>query len=113
MVVVTRHCSNLQWGISLAWSPNASNRLFSSLPTVSPVNACITILPTLPGNKAIGPVTYRLPHQILAIVNEEYESGLTLQDTGYAASSPFFLPYSEAHATTEIAFAPESACRQA
>ena len=75
---------------------------FSSLPTVSPVNTSITILPTLPRNKAIGTLTYRLPHQILAIVNEEYESGLTLQDTSYAASSPLFRPYSEAYASTDL-----------
>ena len=75
---------------------------FSSLPTVSPVNTSITILPTLPRNKAIGTLTYRFPHQILAIVNEEYESGLTLQDTSYAASSPLFRPYSEAYAATDL-----------
>lgn len=75
---------------------------FSSLPTVSAPNTSITILPTLPKNKAVGTLTYRLPHQILAIVNEEYESGLILQDTSYAANSPLFLPYSEAYATTDL-----------
>ena len=47
-------------------------------------------------------VSYRFPHQILAILNERYESGLTLQDTTYATTSPLFLPYSEAYATTDI-----------
>ena len=75
---------------------------FGTLPNVSAVNTSITILPTLPKNKFVGTVTYRLPHQILAIVNERYESGLTLQDTTYATTSPFFLPLSESYATTDI-----------
>jgi len=56
----------------------------------------------LPKNKLVGTVSYRLPHQILAIVNERYESGLTLQDTTYATTSPLFLPRSEAYATTDF-----------
>ncbi len=75
---------------------------FGSLADVSAVNTSITILPTLPRNKAIGTLTYRLPHQILAIVNERYESGLVLQDTSYSPSSPLFLPYSESYATTDL-----------
>ncbi len=75
---------------------------FTSLPNVSPVNTSISILPTLPKNKLVGTVTYRFPHQILAIFNERYESGLTLQDTTYATTSPLFLPYSESYATTDI-----------
>jgi len=75
---------------------------FGALPNVSAVNTSITILPTLPKNKAIGTLSYRLPHQILAIVNERYESGLTLQDTTYATTSRLFLPYSEAYATTDV-----------
>ena len=75
---------------------------FGSLATVSAVNTSITILPTLPKNKFVGTVTYRLPHQILAILNERYESGLTLQDTTYATTSPLFLPYSESYATTDL-----------
>ena len=43
-----------------------------------------------------------MPHQILAILNERYESGLTLQDTTYASTSPFYLPYAESYATTDI-----------
>ncbi len=54
------------------------------------------------GTSSIGTVTFRLPHQILAILNERYESGLTLQDTTYAATSPLFLPYSESYATTDL-----------
>ena len=42
------------------------------------------------------------PRQILAIVNERYESCLTIQDTSYAASSPLYLPHSESHATTDL-----------
>ena len=34
--------------------------------------------------------------------NERYESGLTLQDTTYATTSPLFLPYSESYATTDL-----------
>jgi iron complex outermembrane recepter protein len=75
---------------------------FGSLASVSAVNTSITILPTLPKNKFVGTVSYRLPHQILAILNERYESGLTLQDTTYAATSPLFLPYSESYATTDL-----------
>jgi len=75
---------------------------FDSLANVSAVNTSITILPTLPKNKILGTVTYRFPHQILAILNERYESGLILQDTTYASTSPLFLPYSESYATTDI-----------
>jgi iron complex outermembrane receptor protein len=75
---------------------------FDSLPNVSAVNTSITILPTLPRNKLIGSVTYGFPHQIMAIVNERYEGGLTLQDTTYASTSPLFLPYGESYATTDI-----------
>lgn len=75
---------------------------FGALPTVSPVNTSITILPTLPRNKFIGNISYRFPHQILGIFNERYESGLTLQDTHFASSSPFYLPYSESYATTDL-----------
>jgi len=80
---------------------------FGSLASVSAVNTSVTILPTLPKNKFVGTVSYRLPHRILAILNERYESGLTLQDTTYAATSPLFLPYSESYATTDLfAFVP-------
>lgn len=75
---------------------------FSSLPAVSPVNTSISILPVLPKNKAIGTLTFRFPDQILGIFNERYESGLILQDTTYATNSPFFLPYSESYATTDL-----------
>jgi len=75
---------------------------FGSLANVSTVNTSITILPTLPKNKFVGTVTYRFPHQIMAIVNERYEGGLTLQDTTYASTSLLFLPYGESYATTDI-----------
>jgi iron complex outermembrane recepter protein len=75
---------------------------FSSLPGVSAVNTSVTILPTLPKNKLLGTVSYRFPHQILAIVNERYESGLILQDTNFPANSPYYLPYSESYATTDL-----------
>jgi iron complex outermembrane receptor protein len=75
---------------------------FAALPNVSAVNTSISILPTLPKNKLIGTATVRLPRQILAIVNERYESGLLVQDTTYATTSPLFLPHSEAYATTDI-----------
>jgi iron complex outermembrane receptor protein len=75
---------------------------FGSLANVSSVNTSITILPTLPKNKFVGTVAYHLPHQILAILNERYESGLTLQDTTYATTSPLFLPYSESYASTDL-----------
>jgi iron complex outermembrane receptor protein len=75
---------------------------FGALPNASAVNTSITILPTLPKNKAIGTVSYHLPHQIQAILNERYESGLTVQDTTYAATSPLFLPHGESYATTDI-----------
>ena len=75
---------------------------FSELPNISPVNTSISILPTIPKNKFVGTASFRLPHQILAIVNERYESGLLVQDTTYATTSPLFLPYSESYATTDI-----------
>ena len=75
---------------------------FGALPNVSAVNTSISILPVLPKNRAIGTATVRLPHQILGIVNERYESGLVVQDTTYATSSPLFLPHSESYATTEV-----------
>jgi len=75
---------------------------FGTLPNVSAVNTSISVLPVLPKNKAIGTATVRLPHQVLAIVNERYESGLVVQDTTYATTSPLFLPHSESYATTEI-----------
>lgn len=69
---------------------------------MSAVNTSISILPTLPKNKIIGTAALRLPHQILAILNERYESGLTLQDTTYPTTSLLFVPYSESYATTDI-----------
>jgi iron complex outermembrane receptor protein len=75
---------------------------FGALPNVSAVNTSISILPVLPRNKAIGTAALRLPHQVLAIVNERYESGLVVQDTTYAPASPLFLPRSESYASTDI-----------
>jgi iron complex outermembrane receptor protein len=75
---------------------------FTSLANVSAVNTSVIILPTLPKNKLLGTLTYRLPHQILAILNERYESGLILQDTSYASSSPLYLPYAESYATMDL-----------
>jgi len=75
---------------------------FGTLPNVSSVNTSISVLPVLPKNKAIGTATVRLPHQVLAIVNERYESGLVVQDTTYATTSLLFLPHSESYATTDI-----------
>jgi iron complex outermembrane receptor protein len=75
---------------------------FGALPNASAVNTSISVLPVLPKNKAIGTATFRLPHQILAIVNERYESGLVVQDTTYATTSPLFLPHSESDATTDL-----------
>ncbi|HLI84910.1 MAG TPA: TonB-dependent receptor [Bryobacteraceae bacterium] len=75
---------------------------FGALPNVSAVNTSISVLPVSPRNKAIGTATVRLPLQILAIVNERYESGLVVQDTTYATTSPLFLPHAESYATTDI-----------
>lgn len=75
---------------------------FGSLANVSTVNTSITILPTLPKNKFVGDISYRLPHQIMVILNERYEGGLTLQDTTYASTSPLFLPFGASYATTDI-----------
>ena len=72
-----------------------------TLPDASAVNTS-SIPPVLPKNKFTGTVSYRLPHEILAIFNERYEGGLTLQDTTYATTSPLFLPYAESYATTEL-----------
>jgi outer membrane receptor protein involved in Fe transport len=59
-------------------------------------------LPTLPKNKFVATVSFRFPRQILAILNQRYESGLLLQDTTYATTSLLFMPYSESHATRDI-----------
>jgi iron complex outermembrane receptor protein len=75
---------------------------FGSLPNVSAPNTSISILPSLPKNKFIGTLNIRLPRQILAIVNQRYESGILLQDTTYSTNSPQFLPRSEAYATTDL-----------
>jgi iron complex outermembrane receptor protein len=75
---------------------------FANLPNVSVPNTSISILPTLPKNKVIGTATIRLPAQILAIVNQRYESGILLQDTTYPTNSPPFSPRSEAYATTDL-----------
>ncbi|MDP9055692.1 MAG: TonB-dependent receptor [Acidobacteriota bacterium] len=75
---------------------------FGSLPNVSAVNTSISTLPTLPKNKFAGTATLRLPRGILAILNERYESGLILQDTTYAATSPLFARFSESYATTDL-----------
>jgi iron complex outermembrane receptor protein len=75
---------------------------FASHPIVSVPNTSISILPTLPKNKVVGTVSVRLPAQILAIVNQRYESGILLQDTTYATTSPLFLPRSEAHGVTDL-----------
>ena len=75
---------------------------FANLPNVSTANTSIGILPSLPKNKVVGTATLRLPRQILAILNQRYESGILLQDTTYATTSPLFLPRSEAFATTDL-----------
>ncbi len=69
---------------------------------MSAVNTSISILPTLPRSKVIGTASLHLPHRILAILNQRYESGLLLQDTTYAPTSPLFLPRSESYANTDI-----------
>jgi iron complex outermembrane receptor protein len=75
---------------------------FTSHPVVSVPNTSISILPALPKNKVVGTVSFRLPAQILAIVNQRYESGILLQDTTYATTSPLFLPRSEAYGLTDL-----------
>ena len=66
------------------------------------MNTSISVLPTLPKNKLVGTAALRFPHQILAILNQRYESGLILQDTTYPTTSPLFVPRSESYASTEI-----------
>ena len=75
---------------------------FGSLAGVSPVNTSITILPTLPKNKLIGVASLRTYRRVLGIATFRYESGLTLQDTTYATTSPLFLPYSESYGTMDL-----------
>ena len=75
---------------------------FTSVPNVSQVNTSIIILPTLPRHKLIATAMVRLPRQIIGMVSGRYESGLTLQDTTYATSSPLFLPFSESFATMDL-----------
>jgi iron complex outermembrane receptor protein len=76
---------------------------FASVSGVSQVNTSILILPTLPKNKVVGTATIRLPRQISGMVSARYESGLTLQDTTYATSSPLFQPFGESFATMDLA----------
>ena len=66
------------------------------------VNTSITILPTLPKNKLIGVASLRTYRRVLGIATFRYESGLTLQDTTYATTSPLFLPYSESYGTMDL-----------
>jgi iron complex outermembrane receptor protein len=75
---------------------------FGSLAGVSAVNTSISILPTLPKNKLIGIASLRTYRRVLGIATFRYESGLTLQDTTYATTSPLFLPYSEAYGTMDL-----------
>src|SRR5215471_2673966 len=75
---------------------------FTSVPNVSQVNTSIIILPTLPRHKLIGTAMVRLPRQIIGMISGRYESGLTLQDTTYATTSPLFLPFGESFATMDL-----------
>lgn len=43
-----------------------------------------------------------MPHEILTTLNERYESGLILQDTNLAATTPFYQPFAETFATTDL-----------
>jgi iron complex outermembrane receptor protein len=80
---------------------------FAGVPAVSAVNTSINILPTLPKNKFVVAASVRLPHEIVGLVSARYESGLTLQDTTYATTSPLFLPFSESFTTMDLgAFVP-------
>jgi outer membrane receptor protein involved in Fe transport len=40
--------------------------------------------------------------KVLGIVNFRYEGGLTLQDTTYPTTSPFFLPYRQAFGVADL-----------
>jgi iron complex outermembrane receptor protein len=75
---------------------------FRGLAGVSAANTSISILPILPRNKVIGTASIRAVRQVMGIVNFRYESGLTLQDTTYATTSPLFLPYAESFASTDL-----------
>jgi iron complex outermembrane receptor protein len=75
---------------------------FGDWPNVSTVNTSITVLPTLPKNKVVAGATLRAPREILGVVNVRYEGGLTLQDTTYSSSSPFFAPFAESYATVDV-----------
>jgi iron complex outermembrane receptor protein len=74
---------------------------YVALANVSQVYTSIITLPTLPKNKLIGTATARLPREILAMASVRYESGITLQDTTYASTSPFYLPRAESYATVD------------
>jgi len=76
---------------------------FASVAGVSQVNTSILILPTLPKNKLVGTATVRLPREISGLVSARHESGLTLQDTTYATSSPLFQPFDESFTTMDLA----------
>jgi outer membrane receptor protein involved in Fe transport len=79
---------------------------FSAVPTVSPINTSITILPTVPRNKLIGTANARLPWRVLGIVQVRYEGGLTLQDTSYPTTSHLFLPFAASFVTMDIGGVP-------
>jgi iron complex outermembrane receptor protein len=72
----------------------ASHGVALSSPLVLPIG--------VPKNKLIGTATFQLPYHILGMVSERYEGGVTLQDTSYSSSSPLYLPYGEALATTDL-----------
>jgi iron complex outermembrane receptor protein len=94
--------SRLTLNASYSYLNRTIQYAFGSLPTVSAANTSITILPILPKNKFIGTATVRTFRQVLGIVNFRYEGGLTLQDTTYATTSPFFLPYRQAFGVADL-----------
>jgi iron complex outermembrane receptor protein len=75
---------------------------FSNNPTVSRVRTSIVVLPPLPRNKFIGTATVRAIHNMTGMLSVRYESGLTLQDTTYATTSPLSHPYGDAFATADL-----------
>ena len=75
---------------------------FAGFGNVSRVNTSIMTLPTLPRNKLLGTATARLPRGILAMASLRYESGLTLQDTTYSATTAAGMPFAESYATVDL-----------
>jgi iron complex outermembrane receptor protein len=74
----------------------------ATLPAGTTLSSALVLPSGLPKNKTVGTAIFRLPYQVLGIVSARYESGVTLQDTSYASTSPLYLAHGESLATEDL-----------